>query len=242
METERAQAVRSALVSGDGVAALRLARELGLEGLLQRVGELVLVALAGDAVAAGPFARRCVAALRRRGVPGDQELADSIDAALGVSDGVPALTPLAADLDMLAELLDGGPDSEGGRLDLTTGESWPEYTFDPGLGLLDEDEEDEDEDAPKDDGRWLYVESYGSRYAYRDMVDFAATRSDERLRRRLEFALDGRGAFGRFKDALFDRPEDREEWYDFSEDRRAGRAREWLADAGYRAVPRTGAF
>jgi hypothetical protein len=36
------------------------------------------------------------------------------------------------------------------------------------------------------------------------------------------------------RDALMDWPEDREDWFVFSEDRRRGRAREWLADAGYR--------
>jgi hypothetical protein len=233
VEKGRSQAVRSVLRRGDGVAALRLVQELGLEGPLQRVGELVLVALASDAAAAEPFARRCAAALHRRAAPGDRELADAIDVARGVPDGIPDLTPLAADLEQLADLLDGGADGGGGRLDLTTGESWPEYSFDDaGLGVLGDDDEDE--------GRWLDVDPHGSRYAYQDMVDFAATRTGERLRRRLESTLERRGAFRRFRDALFDWPEDREEWFAFSEDRRSGRARAWLADAGYRAVPRIG--
>jgi Uncharacterised protein family (UPF0158) len=55
---------------------------------------------------------------------------------------------------------------------------------------------------------------------------------------RLEVAIDGRGAFRRFKNVLFDWPDDREEWFAFSDERRRGRAREWLADVGYRPAAR----
>lgn len=162
---------------------------------------------------------------------GDQELADAIDAARGiaVSDADP-LKDLAVDLEQLADLIDGGPESAGGRLDLTTGEVWPEFAFEDTF-------EEEEEDAPD---RWLHVLPKGSRRAYDDMVDFTATRTDQRLRERLDHALDGRGAFRRFKDVLFDRPDDREDWFVFSEDRRRGRAREWLADEGYRPAVRNG--
>jgi hypothetical protein len=94
VEEERAQQVRQVLWGGDGVAALRLAEDLGLDGPLQRVGELVVVALAGDSAAAEVFARRCAAALHRRGAPGDRELAGTIDLARGVRDDMPALRPL----------------------------------------------------------------------------------------------------------------------------------------------------
>jgi hypothetical protein len=66
------------------------------------------------------------------------------------------------------------------------------------------------------------------------MADFAAMRTDPGLVNRLEVALDGRGAFGRFKRVLADWREHRQDWFAFSDDRRRGRARAWLADAGYR--------
>jgi hypothetical protein len=95
---------------------------------------------------------------------------------------MPALRPLPVDLEQLADVLDGGADGGEGRLDLTTGESWPEFTSDDaGLDVLDDDAEDED--------RWLSVQSRGFRSAYREIVDFAATRTDEQLRRRLESLL-----------------------------------------------------
>jgi hypothetical protein len=131
-----------------------------------------------------------------------------------------------ADLDELALLLDaGGPGAAGGRIDLITGEVWPASALEeawPGTG-----------EELDDEGRWLGVWPQGSGAGYRDMVEFAAGRSD-RLRALLEVALGGRGAFRRFKDVLFDWPDDREEWFVFSEDRSRGRARAWLADAGYR--------
>jgi hypothetical protein len=47
-------------------------------------------------------------------------------------------------------------------------------------------------------------------------------------------AIEGRGAFRPFRDVLDRWPDLAEQWYAFSDDRRIDRAREWLADAGYR--------
>ena len=135
-------------------------------------------------------------------------------------------TQIPVDLEALADLLDGGPESAGGRVDLVTGEVWPDLgTHDPGLD--DEQEELEDED------RWLLVDPIGSRSAYRDMLNFIATRTDRDLIGRLEVAVDGPGAFRRFKNVLSDWPEDRDDWFEYSDERRRGRARAWLADEGY---------
>jgi hypothetical protein len=233
MGEEMSREVRRVLYDGDGAAALTVARSLGLTGPLQMVGELVLLAVDHHPSEAAEFAAQCTEALRVRGWDGDQELADAIDAARGiaVSDPKP-LKELSVDLEQLADLIDGGPDSAGGRLDLRTGEVWPEFVFEESL----EDDADDDDDPD----RWLHVWPAGSRRAYNDMLDFTATRTDQRLRDRLDQTLDGRGAFRRFKDALLDWPADREDWFAYSEDRRRGRAREWLADASYRPEARRG--
>jgi len=161
---------------------------------------------------------------------GDEQLAETLlQVRAGVRTG--ELIELAADLEQLADLLDAGPDSGPGRLDLVTGEAWPEAAFE------DESADEPDDDAAEDGERCLAVRPLGARAAYHDMADFAATRTDPGLVARLEIALDGRGAFGRFKRVLRDWPEDRQEWFVFSDDRRRGRARAWLADAGYRARP-----
>lgn len=192
----------------------------------------MLLALDHDASHAAEFAARCSGALRIRGWDGDQELADAIDAARGIATHeTRPLNEFAVDLEQLADLIDGGSGSAGGRLDLKNGEVWPEFAFEDSFA------QDEDDDDPD---RWLHVWPMGSRRAYNDMLDFTATRASQTLSARLERALQGRGAFRRFKDVLFDWPQDREAWYAFSEDRRRGRAREWLADAGYRPAVRSG--
>ncbi|KXB00089.1 hypothetical protein AKJ41_04430, partial [candidate division MSBL1 archaeon SCGC-AAA259O05] len=47
---------------------------------------------------------------------------------------------------------------------------------------------------------------------YRDMEKFIETLEDEDLREKLYIAIDGRGAFGRFKNVLKTYPDERERW------------------------------
>lgn len=93
-------------------------------------------------------------------------------------------------------------------------------------------EDDPDEDDPD---RWLAVRCQGSRDGYRDMEDFIETVQDEDWADRLSIAISGRGAFRRFKDVLGHWPGELERWYAFSGERQRGRARAWLAAAGYSA-------
>ncbi len=65
---------------------------------------------------------------------------------------------------------------------------------------------------------------------YEDMVDFIATVKDEHLAELLEVAINGKGAFRRFKDVLLNYPEERERWFQFKDDRTQERALEWLDD------------
>jgi hypothetical protein len=89
-----------------------------------------------------------------------------------------------------------------------------------------------------DPERWLWIHNQGSRAGYRDMVDFAGTVADPGRADRLEIALQGRGAFRRFKDVLARWPGELERWFAFSEERQRGRARAWLAEEGYTVAPR----
>jgi Uncharacterised protein family (UPF0158) len=89
----------------------------------------------------------------------------------------------------------------------------------------------EDElDAELEAGRLLYVEPIESSVEYGWMAEFAGMVSDVRLRNRLEVALDGRGAFRRFKDVLLDFPTERERWFAFRDERLHAAARERLAE------------
>ena len=67
---------------------------------------------------------------------------------------------------------------------------------------------------------------------YDDMVDFISTVEDEHLVELLEVAIDGKGAFRRFKDVLARYPEEKERWYHFKEERMKERAISWLEDIG----------
>ena len=85
----------------------------------------------------------------------------------------------------------------------------------------------------EDSDRWLWVDCEGSRDGYRDMERFIGTVSDPGRADRLDIAITGRGAFRRFRDVLARWPEEVDRWETFSAERRRGRARAWLADAGY---------
>jgi hypothetical protein len=87
----------------------------------------------------------------------------------------------------------------------------------------------EEIDAGVAAGHLILVEPLGSRVEYGWMVEFAETVGDERLRGRLDVALEGRGAFRRFKHALMIFPGERERWFAFQAERLRAAAREWLA-------------
>jgi hypothetical protein len=66
---------------------------------------------------------------------------------------------------------------------------------------------------------------------YQDMADFAEAITDERAGRRLARAIQGRGAFRRFKDELHEEyPDLLPAWYAFRDARAIRRAVQWLAD------------
>ena len=66
---------------------------------------------------------------------------------------------------------------------------------------------------------------------YQDMADFTETITDERTGRRLARAIQGKGAFRRFKDELHgEYPDLLPAWYAFRDVRGKRRAVQWLVD------------
>ncbi len=65
---------------------------------------------------------------------------------------------------------------------------------------------------------------------YQDMADFADGITDERAGRRLARAIQGKGAFRRFKDELHEEHPDLPAWYAFRDTRARRRAVQGLAD------------
>lgn len=139
-------------------------------------------------------------------------------------------TPAIADIDLsgVAEALGDSSGETAWWYDPTNGQV--EATV-PDSYLLDAD----DEDDPSERGSIL-IEPIGSKDAYRDMVEFAESTADPRASQLLRRALDGRGAFRRFRDALYEFPDLRERWFEYSNAAGERRAIDWLLD-GRRVDP-----
>jgi predicted nucleotidyltransferase len=111
---------------------------------------------------------------------------------------------------------------------------WHSWWLDPRSGTI----ELWAEDALGDEGTqpgglgWVAVEQIESREGYGDMVEFVEAVSDPRAHDLLARAIEGRGAFRRFKDTLLEFPELRGSWLEFHRVRMERRAIAWLFDTG----------
>ena len=65
---------------------------------------------------------------------------------------------------------------------------------------------------------FVKIEPASSREQYKWMEQFVAMVEDPALRERLLIAIDGKGAFRRFKDVLLNYPADREKWFNYRGD------------------------
>lgn len=133
---------------------------------------------------------------------------------------------LKIDLDELCNAMEDHSFENDYYLDLETGEILfvSEYMDYEGIDIENRIEEEYErfERIPQ-------IESYE---AYRDMEDFIATIDDQHLIDLLEVAIQGKGAFRRFKDVLLNHPDEEEKWFQFNDDRTEERAREWLDEIG----------
>lgn len=165
--------------------------------------------------------------LTMRGGPGDDVLAEDLVAWLRREPLKGRVVPV--DLEMLCTELEGDPSmSTGAWVDLRTGEVYGESATDP--MMVGEEAAIDVEEEPD---RWLWFHNTGSREGWRDMAAFAQRQRDDMLRERLESAIEGRGAFGRFRDLVHEENL-AERWSAYSTDRQLGRARELLAGEGIR--------
>jgi hypothetical protein len=223
--TEQRSALRAAVYRGDGRAVVDVLRGVGADDdSLQLAGEGLIAAVMQRVDGAGELARGLVVGLRQRGWEGDDELAYQLEAPLGNG-------PAAR----LARRPRGAGRHPRRRAPQRRGphryHDWQaaiEYVLETG---------EEDEHTADDPERWLAVDGEGSREGYRDMELFIASVEDPGRAERLAVAIRGRGAFRRFKDELARWPGELERWHALSEERQRGRARSWLAAAGYRVLP-----
>jgi hypothetical protein len=119
-------------------------------------------------------------------------------------------------------------DEPGGYLHLDTGEAIHAFLR---YGSSEWGGESEDDEA-EDDDLWLYID-HDSESEWQDMADFAARAGGHETI--LSVAIQGRGAFRRFKDTVRDLGLS-DQWHAFSDERAWGRARAVLHEQGIRAV------
>ena len=131
------------------------------------------------------------------------------------------------DLDMLETAMEDSDLANRYFLNLVSGEV---VFFSDYLGLSDEDERLLEEIDGSDD--YVAVERIPSHVAYQWMVDFVeemVAPADEDAAEKLFMALNGKGAFRRFKDTLH-RVDDRwlQAWYEWREKRLRDAVEEWV--------------
>jgi Uncharacterised protein family (UPF0158) len=215
----------AAIAQRDAAGALAAVPAACDVGLFQAAGHAVLLALAQNALGAEVAARALAAALLDRDFDGDATLAAQLEAAVsGDGNGRDALV---VDLEELATVMGDG----GGWLDLRTGFAWPQE-------LIDLGDTDEVPDPEEDPESGLWIPATDGRDAWQDLADYIDTLGDEGAAADLRAAIEVKGAFVRFQKTLDRHSQWRAAWRVFTSERRAGRAREWLAaDTSYEAVP-----
>ncbi|MFC1977630.1 UPF0158 family protein [Chloroflexota bacterium] len=132
---------------------------------------------------------------------------------------------LKVDLDELCNAMENSSFENEYFLDLETGEILfiSEY--------MDDEETEKLKDRIEEEfDRYERIPEVESHEGYEDMVGFIATVENERLAELLEVAINGKGAFRRFKDVLLNYHEESESWFKFKDGRVEERAREWLDD------------
>ena len=219
--------LRGAIASADAIRFLAAVTGHDIDDALQQVGTGIPMALERRRQEAEPVALSVINRLTWRGGPGDRVLAEDLLAGLRSVPLTGRVVPV--DLEMLTTVLEGDPDlSTGGYLDLRTGQVYDDSATDP--IIIGEDLAIDVEAEPD---RWLRLHRAGSRNAWQDMEAFAERQHEEALREQLERVIEGKGAFGRFRDLVHGENLS-QQWQAFSTDRQMGRARDFLADNGIR--------
>jgi|HubBroStandDraft_2_1064218.scaffolds.fasta_scaffold50254_1 hypothetical protein len=88
------------------------------------------------------------------------------------------------------------------------------------------------------DGTYLRIDPVSSREQYRWMERFIPMAEGAELREKLGHAIDGKGAFRRFKDVLMAFASERERWFTFRSERLRTFMEAWLAAHAIKAIPR----
>lgn len=88
------------------------------------------------------------------------------------------------------------------------------------------------------DPNYLRIDPVSSREQYRWMERFIPMVDEPELKGKLAQAIDGKGAFRRFKDVLMSYAADRERWFTFRSERLRTFMEAWLSAHAIKAIPR----
>jgi len=91
-----------------------------------------------------------------------------------------------------------------------------------------------------EDPRWIHIPSVPTHELYLLMVEFAESLENQHLGELLEVALDGPGAFRRFKDVLARYPGQLDRWYEVRRSYFERKIAEWLESMGIAWEPKSG--
>lgn len=83
-----------------------------------------------------------------------------------------------------------------------------------------------------DPQRFLAIDAIPSRIQYQWLAEFILSVTDETSRGRMEAAINGKGAFRRFKDILLTMPEERRRWFEYRDQMMRQRIVEWVQEQG----------
>ena len=83
-----------------------------------------------------------------------------------------------------------------------------------------------------DPTRYVSIDAVPSRIQYQWLDTFIKTIDDDALRARMEAAVNGKGAFRRFKDILLTLPDERRRWFEFRDNAMRQRIIEWVHEQG----------
>jgi hypothetical protein len=80
--------------------------------------------------------------------------------------------------------------------------------------------------------QFVAIDTVPSRIQYQWVDEFTKSIEDEALRARMEAAINGKGAFRRFKDILLTIPDERRRWFEFRDQKMRERILDWVREKG----------
>lgn len=144
--------------------------------------------------------------------------------------------------EVISRLYEGDDDEIGDDVE------YIEYDEEPDLPLWMEDEVELSLDVLLDEvGRYIRIPGRESSEAHKTMTDFIGAINDPVLKEKLTDAINGKGAFRKFKDVLISYPKERKRWHGYNAKAMKGVITDWLNSLGieperYSKKKREGAY